>query len=114
MADNDLNITLGVEEEFFLVDPESRDLIADPDPAIFESCKHASGPHTVVHEFLRSQIETNTRVCANFTDLREARTGSSTTSACAGSKAIAYRTPYVPLPTWSSRKRWTTLNYISI
>ena len=74
MPDNDLNITLGVEEEFFLVDPESWDLIADPDPAIFETCERASGPHTVVHEFLRSQIETNTRVCANFIELREALT----------------------------------------
>lgn len=72
MIDNDLNVTLGVEEEFFLIDPESRDLIADPDPAIFETCKRASGPHAVVHEFLRSQIETNTRVCANFAELREA------------------------------------------
>lgn len=72
MNDNDLNITLGVEEEFFLVDPESRDLIADPDPAIFAACERASGPHTVVHEFLRSQIETNTRVCADFIQLREA------------------------------------------
>ena len=74
MNNNDLNITLGVEEEFFLVNPESRDLIADPDPAIFEACKRASGLHTVVHEFLRSQIETNTRVCAGFTELREALT----------------------------------------
>ncbi|MDE0145237.1 MAG: carboxylate-amine ligase [Nitrospira sp.] len=74
MPDNDLTITLGVEEEFFLVDPESRDLIADPDPAIFETCERASGPHTVVREFLRSQIETNTRVCANFVELRNALT----------------------------------------
>lgn len=74
MNDNDLNITLGVEEEFFLVDPESRDLIADPNPAIFEACKRTSGPHTVVHEFLRSQIETNTRVCSNFVELRQALT----------------------------------------
>ncbi len=72
MSDNDLNITLGVEEEFFLVEPESRDLIVDPDPAIFETCERASGPHTVVREFLRSQIETNTRVCANFVELRNA------------------------------------------
>lgn len=71
MNDNDLNITLGVEEEFFLVNPESRDLISDPDPAIFEVCKGASEPHTVVHEFLRSQIETNTKVCVNFVELRE-------------------------------------------
>ncbi len=74
MNDNDLNITLGVEEEFFLVNPESRDLIADPNPAIFETCEQASGPHSVVHEFLRSQIETNTRVCANFVELRRALT----------------------------------------
>ena len=72
MTDNDLKVTLGVEEEFFLVEPESRDLIADPDPAIFETCERASGPHTVVREFLRSQIETNTRVCAHFGELREA------------------------------------------
>ena len=72
MNDNDLNVTLGVEEEFFLVDLESRDLIADPNPAIFETCEKASGPHSVVHEFLRSQIETNTRVCANFVELRRA------------------------------------------
>ena len=74
MPDTDLNITLGVEEEFFLVSPESRDLIADPDPAIFDTCERASGPHTVVRELLRSQIETNTRVCATFADLREALT----------------------------------------
>ena len=72
MPDTDLNITLGVEEEFFLVSPQSWDLIADPDPAIFDACERASGPHTVVREFLRSQIETNTRVCANFAELREA------------------------------------------
>ena len=40
---DDLNITLGVEEEFFLVDPKSRNLLADPDPQIFESCKANQG-----------------------------------------------------------------------
>ena len=68
----DLAITLGVEEEFFLVDPESRDLVADPDEGIFEACERSGGPHKVVHEFLRSQIETNTRVCGSVADVREA------------------------------------------
>ena len=68
----DLAITLGVEEEFFLVDPATRDLLADPDEAIFEACERAGGPHTVVHEFLRSQIETNTRVCSSVTEVRTA------------------------------------------
>ena len=65
-------ITLGVEEEFFLIDPDSRNLIADPDPAIFAACQQAAGPHKVVREFLRSQIETNTKVCASMADLRTA------------------------------------------
>ena len=69
-AVDDLTVTLGVEEEFFLVDPESRDLLADPDPQIFETCKENQGPHKVVHEFLRSQIEISTRVCASVNDVR--------------------------------------------
>ena len=68
----DSTITLGVEEEFFLVDPQTRDLVANPEPAIFDACERASGPHKVVREFLRSQIETNTRVCASMADLRSA------------------------------------------
>ena len=67
-------ITLGVEEEFFLVDPQSRDLIADPDPGIFAACEQRAGEHKVVTEFLRSQIETNTRVCSSVADLRAALT----------------------------------------
>ena len=69
---DDLAITLGVEEEFFLVDPGSRDLLADPDPAIFEACEETSGPHKVVRELLRTQVETNTRVCGSVAELREA------------------------------------------
>ena len=65
-------ITLGIEEEFFLVDPDSRDLVADPAEGIFEACEQGAGPHKVVREFLRSQIETNTRVCASVLDLRQA------------------------------------------
>ena len=65
-------ITLGVEEEFFLVDPDSRDLLADPDPGIFETCDANCRPHKVVREFLRSQIETNTRVCESVAEVRAA------------------------------------------
>lgn len=70
MAEADLTFTFGIEEEFFLVDPETRDIIADPDPGIMERCERESGPHTVVPELLRSQVETNTRVCSSIADLR--------------------------------------------
>ena len=66
----DLTITLGVEEEFFLADPETRDMLADPDPKIFDHCQASVGPHKVVPEFLRSQIETNTRVCRSVSGVR--------------------------------------------
>ena len=69
---DDLAITLGIEEEFFLVDPDTRDLIADPDPGIFEICERDSGPHKVVRELLRTQVETNTRVCESVADVRAA------------------------------------------
>ena len=58
----DLATTLGVEEECFLVQPVSRDLLADPDQDIFEACEKTRGQHQVVREFLRSQIEADARV----------------------------------------------------
>ena len=67
-----IEMTLGVEEEFFLIDPVSRDLLADPDARIFERCERNSGPHRFVREFLRSQIETNTCVCGSVSELRDA------------------------------------------
>ena len=71
-VDRDVEITFGIEEEFWLVDPDSRDIIADPDPGIFDWCEKNRGPHGFVHELLRSQIETNTRVCESVADLRGA------------------------------------------
>lgn len=65
-------ITLGVEEELFLVDPESRNLLDNPDQQIFETCENTSGSHKVVREFLRAQIETNTKVCNSIAELRKA------------------------------------------
>ena len=72
MSEPDLTITLGVEEEFFLVDPETRDLLSDPDPGIFAECERKRGPHKVVHEALRSQIETATKVCGSVAEARAA------------------------------------------
>ena len=68
---HDMTITLGVEEELFLIDPETRDLLSDPDPGIFEACDRAAGREQVVREFLRSQIETNTAVHESVAELRE-------------------------------------------
>ena len=63
-------ITLGIEEELMVVDPASGEVIADPDPAIFEEAQQAAGEHRVVYELLRSQMETNSRICASVAALR--------------------------------------------
>ena len=70
--EDDLAITLGVEEEFFLIDPSSRDLLIDPDLGIFQTCANNQGPHKVVRELFRSQIECNTKVCRTVAEVRTA------------------------------------------
>ena len=99
---DDLAITLGVEEEFFLVDPDSRDLIADPDPAIFDACAAAAGRHQVAHEFLRSQVETSTRVCASIAELRDAlaETRAIVVDAAERHGAVALATSMHPFADW--------------
>ena len=72
MSESDPGITLGIEEEFFLVNPETRDLLSDPDRRIFEACERNRGPHNAVPEFLRAQIETGTKVCRTVGEAREA------------------------------------------
>jgi len=62
--------TIGVEEEYLLVDQETRDLAADP-PAkmLAEIERRLTGQ--VSPEFLRAQIEVETRVCGSMAEVRE-------------------------------------------
>jgi carboxylate-amine ligase len=55
-------LTLGIEEEYLLVDPETRDLASRPPADFMRRCKEALGPR-VTHEFLQSQVEVDTSVC---------------------------------------------------
>ena len=105
MKDADLSITLGVEEEFFLVDPLSRDMLADPDPRIFGHCRAHAGAHKVVPEMLRSQIETNTRVCESVPDLREAmrETRRLVVDAAASRGAAAIASSTHPFAVWQAQ-----------
>ena len=71
---NELGITLGIEEEYFLVDREMRTVLADPDPGILRQCEERCGDNKFVRELLRSQIEANTRVCGSIAEVRESLT----------------------------------------
>ena len=53
------SFSLGIEEEYFLVDRDTRDVIAEPPASILAECRDLLHEH-VVAEFLESQIEVST------------------------------------------------------
>jgi len=61
--------TIGIEEEYLLVDPVSRDLFVDPPPDLLERCREILGDQ-VNPEFLRAQVEVGTRVCTDIAGVR--------------------------------------------
>ncbi|MCG8433006.1 MAG: carboxylate-amine ligase [Gammaproteobacteria bacterium] len=64
------SFTLGIEEEYLLVDKESRDLCNEPPPSMMKECE-ALCEGQVSPEFLRSQIEVGTRVCRTIKGARD-------------------------------------------
>jgi glutamate---cysteine ligase / carboxylate-amine ligase len=61
--------SLGIEEEYLLVDRASRDLVRDPPPELLAECERRLG-NRVSPEFLRSQIEVQTSVCGSAAEAR--------------------------------------------
>ena len=64
------SFTIGIEEEYLLVDRESRDVAIDPPREIFEQCSSNTGRGLVRPELLRSQIEVDTRVCETVAEAK--------------------------------------------
>jgi len=62
--------TLGVEEEYLLVNKETRGLAVDPPKTLLSECEEILGGQ-VTTELLRSQIEVGTKVCKNIGEVRE-------------------------------------------
>src|SRR5665213_1546435 len=69
MTDAPATFTIGLEEEYLLVDRETRDLVVDPPAGLMADCKARLGKQ-VSPEFFRCQIEVGTRVAASLTDAR--------------------------------------------
>ena len=61
--------TVGIEEEYLLIDPRSGDLANDPPPRLFARCSELSGGQ-ISPEFLRCQVEVGTRVCRTMDEAR--------------------------------------------
>lgn len=68
--------TVGIEEEYLLVDPESRDLVVEPPAGLMTALESALGER-VTAEFLQSQVEIGTSKCESIreaaSELRQLR-----------------------------------------
>ena len=63
-------LTIGVEEEYLLVDKDTRALVVDPPDDLMEEYERRLGIQ-VSTELLRSQVEIGTKVCKNVAEVRE-------------------------------------------
>ncbi|HYD30110.1 MAG TPA: carboxylate-amine ligase [Azospirillaceae bacterium] len=61
--------TLGIEEEYLLVDRRTRDIVPDPPDAMLTACQEKA-PGQIHPEFLRCQIEVGTCVCEGLAEAR--------------------------------------------
>ena len=60
-----------MEEEYLLVDRETRDLVTDPPEELIDKCQGALEEGQVSPEFLKCQIEVGTPVCESLAAVRE-------------------------------------------
>lgn len=61
--------TIGIEEEYLIVDRETRDLITEPPPDLWDALSNVLGSQ-VTQEFLQAQIEVGTKVCSKVSEAR--------------------------------------------
>ena len=70
-GDAEPSFSLGLEEEYLLVDLATRDLVSDPPAELLQRCI-AETDGRVSPEFLRSQLEVKTSVCGSVAAMRRA------------------------------------------
>jgi len=70
MGIHEPSFTLGVEEEYLLVDKETRSLVIDPPETLMAEAEEKCGTQ-VTSELLKSQIEIGTKVCTNIQEAHE-------------------------------------------
>lgn len=112
---NEPSFTVGIEEEYLLIDAESRNLIAEAPPTMMSECE-ALLEGQVTPEFLQCQIEIGTRVCTSLDgardDLARLRRTVSKVARNHGLEIIAASTH--PFAVWGEQKRTDKERYAVI
>jgi len=70
MSIKEPSFTIGVEEEYLLVDKETRGLVVEPPETLMAEAEEKCGAQ-VTSELLKSQIEIGTKVCNNIQEAHE-------------------------------------------
>ena len=112
---SDLPLTVGIEEEYLLVDVLTRDLAEDPPKELLRDCQEVHEGQ-VTPEFLRAQIEVGTKVCSSIdearTELKQLRGTISSVSSKYGLAPIAASTH--PFAKWSKQKPTPQARYATL
>jgi len=107
--------TLGVEEEYLLVDVDSGDLVSDPPQALMTECTRLLADH-VSPELMRAQIEVGTPVCRSVaevrSELKKLREVITEVSAKFGCAPIAVSTH--PFARWLEQKQTEKARYSAL
>jgi carboxylate-amine ligase len=106
------SFTLGIEEEYLIVDAANGDLIAEPPQAFFDACSEKIGPE-FTNEFLQSQIEVGTPVCCSLAEARAALSRlRQTVGALASEQGMApIAASTHPFATWHSQRHTAKQRY---
>lgn len=104
--------TMGIEEEYLLVDRASRDLLADPPAELFRDCERRLSSQ-VTPEFLRSQIEVGTPICRSVGEARAAlvRLRSTVAEVAAGYDAAIIAASTHPFAHWTTQRHTDKARY---
>ena len=109
------SLTLGLEEEYLLVDPTSRELMAEPPEQFMQRCQERLGDR-VTHEFLQAQVEIGTSVCREVgavrAQLAELRATVAETAREFGMAMIAASTH--PFANWRAQKKVEKERYLGL
>ena len=74
MAPRRPHLSLGIEEEYLIVDRTTGELAISPPAGFMAACREALGPQ-VTHELLQAQVEIGTSVCRDVSSLRRELAG---------------------------------------
>lgn len=107
--------TIGIEEEYLVVDRETRNLFEKPPKEMWDALSEVVGPQ-VTTEFLQAQIEVGTKVCSKVSDAREdlARLRSDLSKVVSEYGAAIIASSTHPFANWASQQTTEDPRYMRL